>query len=65
MSQHTRRPPRPQPDGSLVFGSARVGGHGGHDIYRARLGSGGRQVENLGPPVNTKFNEYEAEVSRD
>ena len=57
--------PRPQPDGSLIFGSDRPGGHGGNDIYRATPASGGWRVENLGATVNTKFNEYEAELSRD
>jgi len=57
--------PRPQADGSLVFGSDRAGGLGGNDIYVARpLGSGWR-VENAGAPVNTAANEYEAELSRD
>lgn len=57
--------PRPQADGSLVFGSDREGGLGGHDIYVARQTTEGWKVENLGPQVNTKFSEYEAEVSRD
>lgn len=57
--------PRPQPDGSLVFGSDRAGGLGGNDIYVARQATDGWRVENVGPQVNTKFNEYEAEVSRD
>jgi Tol biopolymer transport system component len=57
--------PRPQPDGSLVFGSDRAGGLGGNDIYVARQTTDGWRVENAGPQVNTKFNEYEAEVSRD
>ena len=57
--------PRPQADGSLVFGSDRDGGLGGHDIYVARPTTDGWKVENVGPQVNTKFSEYEAEVSRD
>jgi Tol biopolymer transport system component len=57
--------PRPQPDGSIVFGSDRAGGQGGNDIYIARLGARGWRVENAGAPVNTSANEYEAELSRD
>jgi len=57
--------PRPQPDGSLVFGSDRQGGLGGSDIYRAWLEGGIWRVENLGEPVNSVHDEYEAEVSRD
>ena len=63
-SSATELLPRPQPDGSLVFGSDRAGGFGGNDIYRAYPTAGGWRVENLGAPVNTKFNEYEAELSR-
>jgi Tol biopolymer transport system component len=57
--------PRPQVDGSIVFGSDRAGGLGGNDIYIARPTTDGWRVENVGPQVNTKFNEYEADVSRD
>jgi len=57
--------PRPQPDGSLVFGSDRAGGLGGNDIYVARRDGKRWRVENIGAPVNTVHNEYEAEVSRD
>jgi Tol biopolymer transport system component len=57
--------PRPQPDGSLVFGSDRKGGVGGNDIYVARPRGDAWRVENIGPPVNTAGNEYEAELSRD
>ena len=56
--------PRPQPDGSLLFGSDRAGGHGGNDIYIARRNDRWL-VENLGAPVNTAANEYEADLSRD
>jgi Tol biopolymer transport system component len=57
--------PRPQADGSLVFGSDRPGGLGGNDIYLATPQGTGWRVENLGAPVNTPANEYEAELSRD
>jgi Tol biopolymer transport system component len=57
--------PRPQIDGSLIFGSDRAGGLGGGDIYLARRDGGGWRIENLGAPVNTAANEYEAELSRD
>jgi Tol biopolymer transport system component len=57
--------PRPQPDGSLLFGSDRAGGHGGGDIYIARRGGDQWRVENVGAPVNTAANEYEADLSRD
>lgn len=57
--------PRPQPDGSLVFGSDRAGGHGGHDIYIATPLGEAWTVANIGPPVNTPAEEYEAELSRD
>jgi len=53
--------PRPAPDGWLYFGSNRPGGFGGNDIWRARPGADGVwRVENLGPNVNTKGDEYEA-----
>ena len=57
--------PRPQPDGSLVFGSDRAGGLGQSDIYRAYPDGDDWRVENLGSPVNSKFSEYEADLSRD
>ena len=58
--------PRPQPDGRLLFGSSRPGGMGQGDIYLATPGSDGQwRVENVGPPVSTEANEYEAELSRD
>lgn len=57
--------PRPQADGSLVFGSDRAGGLGGSDIYIARPVGQGWKIENPGTPVNTAANEYEAELSRD
>ena len=58
--------PRPQPDGILLFGSSRPGGHGQGDIYLATpLPGGDWQVGNLGPPVSTAANEFEADLSRD
>src|SRR5262245_28298275 len=58
--------PRPSPDGWLYFGSNRAGGLGGNDIWRARADSEGRwTVENLGPAVNTKGDEYEPLPSAD
>ncbi len=58
--------PRPAPDGWLYFGSKREGGLGGNDIWRARSENGGRWVvENLGPAINTKGDEYEPLPSPD
>jgi Tol biopolymer transport system component len=58
--------PREDAQGRLIFGSSRDGGHGQSDIWRATPGPGGRwQVENLGAPVSSPANEYEAELSRD
>lgn len=58
--------PRPLADGRLLFGSSRAGGHGQGDIYIATPGKGGSwSVENVGPPVSSAANEYEAEISRD
>jgi Tol biopolymer transport system component len=58
--------PRPLADGRLLFGSSRAGGYGQGDIYIATPGKdGGWRVENVGPPVSSAANEYEAEMSRD
>lgn len=58
--------PRLTADGRLVFGSSRPGGLGGSDIYQATPeGAGGWRVENLGAPVNSAGQEYEAEIARD
>lgn len=58
--------PRVGPDGRLYFGSSRSGGFGQSDIYIATpTGPESWTVENLGPPVSTSANEYEAEISRD
>jgi Tol biopolymer transport system component len=58
--------PRVDASGRLYFGSARLGGLGQSDIYVAIERSPGKwEVDNVGPPVSTAANEYEAEVSRD
>ena len=62
--------PRPGPGGMLYFGSSRAGGYGQSDIYMAEplTSDGGGErwtVRNVGPPVSTAANEYEADVSRD
>ena len=51
--------PRLGPDGWLYFGSARAGGLGKTDIWRAREDKGRWRVENLGPAINTAGDEYE------
>lgn len=58
--------PRELPDGRLLFGSSRDGGHGQGDIYFATPQKDGSwKVENAGPPISTAANEYEAEISAD
>jgi hypothetical protein len=58
--------PRADLSGRLYFGSSRPGGHGASDIYVAeRSIAGVWQVNNVGSPVSTAANEYEAEISRD
>jgi hypothetical protein len=58
--------PRVDRAGRLHFGSSRAGGQGQGDIYVAeRAPSGAWTVRNMGPPVSTSANEYEAEVSQD
>lgn len=57
--------PRPAPDGWLYFGSSRPGGHGGNDIWRARVGSEGWMAQNLGATINTAGDEYEPLISPD
>ena len=44
---------------TLYFISARPGGYGGRDIYRARKNIDGdwHQIENLGPLINSSFDE--------
>lgn len=58
--------PRMTADGTLYFGSDRPGGHGQSDIYAATEDLPGVwTVRNVGPPVSTAANDYEAEVSSD
>ncbi|WP_447724305.1 hypothetical protein [Sphingomonas koreensis] len=58
--------PRADAAGNLYFGSSRPGGFGQSDIYVAQQGTvDAWQVRNLGAPVSTAANEYEAEISRD
>jgi len=58
--------PRASGDGRLYFGSSRAGGHGQGDLYVARADADGRwTVDNLGPPLSSAANEYEADVARD
>jgi hypothetical protein len=58
--------PRPAADGWLYFGSARPGGFGKTDIWRARQDKHGQWiVENAGPSLNTAENEYEPLPSPD
>lgn len=65
-SQGSELLPRELADGRLVFGSDRAGGHGQGDIYIAtRRADGNWDVTNLGPPVSTAANEYEADISPD
>jgi hypothetical protein len=58
--------PRFALDGWLYFGSARPGGFGKTDIWRARHDRAGRwTVENAGPNINTPADEYEPLISPD
>lgn len=58
--------PRMTAGGVLYFGSDRAGGFGQSDIYVASPdGDGSWTVQNVGPPVSTAANDYEAEVSSD
>lgn len=53
-------------NGTIYFGSDRDGGKGRTDIYRCRLVDGKyADAENLGEPINTQFNEFEALVAPD
>ena len=65
-SPHAELLPRADASGRLYFGSARPGGFGQGDIYIATRDAGGSwQVANVGPPVSSAANDYEAEISRD
>ncbi|MGO1071522.1 TolB family protein [Lysobacter sp. CA199] len=58
--------PRLAADGQLYFGSSREGGLGQGDLYTARQDADGAwKVRNLGAPLSTAANEYEAEIARD
>ncbi|MFC3711102.1 TolB family protein [Sphingoaurantiacus capsulatus] len=58
--------PRTDAQGRLHFGSSRPGSRGGGDIYVGiEVRSGVWEVSNLGPPVSSDGNDYEAEISRD
>ncbi len=53
-------------DGSFYFGSNREGGLGRLDLYRAVVRQGQPvQVENLGAPVNSPFNDCDPGISPD
>ena len=51
--------PSISPDGgTLYFVSNRPGGYGGYDIWKSKLGAKGWGIpENLGPTINTPYNE--------
>lgn len=51
--------------GVLYFGSARPGGLGLTDLYRATRSNGVWQVETLGAPINTAADEYEPFIAPD
>lgn len=58
--------PRLSADGRLYFGSSRAGGHGQGDLYAATPNADGRwSVHNLGAPLSSAANEYEADIARD
>lgn len=59
--------PRLTPDGRwLLFYSNRPGGHGRYDLWAApRRGSGWGEPRNLGPEVNSTFNEFSPAPSPD
>ncbi len=60
--------PQPSPDGdALYFYSNRTGGFGGYDLWVSRRGTNGtwQPPENLGPAVNSEFNDYGPAVTPD
>lgn len=65
-SPHAELLPRADAEGRLYFGSARPGGFGQGDIYVAtRSAAGEWAVANVGSPVSSAANDYEAEIARD
>lgn len=65
-SAHAELLPRVTADGTLYFGSDRPGGFGQSDIYAAtEVRAGQWMVRNVGPPVSTAANDYEADVTFD
>jgi Tol biopolymer transport system component len=65
-SEHAELLPRVTADGTLYFGSDRPGGYGQSDIYAATEDRPGQwTVRNVGPPVSTVANDYEADVTGD
>jgi len=59
--------PAPSPDGrSIYFYSNRAGGHGGYDLWVTRFVDGAwNPAENLGPGVNSPYNDYGPTLSVD
>lgn len=52
--------------GTIYFGSDREGGKGRTDIYRCQFVDGKyAEVENLGAPINSEFNEFEPLIAAD
>ncbi|HKE56351.1 MAG TPA: hypothetical protein VKB46_06615, partial [Pyrinomonadaceae bacterium] len=50
----------------LYFGSRRKGGSGGVDLYRSRfVNNKYQEPENLGPAINTAFDEFEPYIAPD
>ncbi len=66
-SPHDELGPEPTADGqSLYFYSDRPGGRGGYDLWVAHRGPDGwRNPINLGPAVNSEFNDYGPAVTPD
>ena len=60
ISEYDDLGPEPSSDGkSIYFYSDRPGGHGGYDLWVAHRGIEGWQTPiNLGPGVNSEFNDY-------
>ena len=57
--------PRVTRDGTLYFGSARPGGKGGSDIYKAKRADDGVWLVSAVEELNSPWNEYEADVTAD